>query len=161
VRGTNTERMVAPPTDGDRKLPRPAGLAMRLAWQQKPIHALDEADAEKEGLSTQATASDAVRRQRRSNKNGPLRGPEYCKQERSERLSGGLLCDWSAEFERPVFFPATRYQSDDGAKERHDCDFLGHGDPHHCHGGVSISSPPGWPQHGIAAKGYFVQQPVR
>jgi hypothetical protein len=92
---------------------------------------------------------------------GPMKGPKCCKQERSERLSGGLLCDWSAELERPVFFAAARYQSDNGAKERHGCDFLGHGDPHHCQGAVSITSPPACPQHMIDAKGYFVCAPVR
>jgi hypothetical protein len=92
---------------------------------------------------------------------GPMKGPKCCKQERSERLSGGLLCDRSAELERPVFFAAARYQSDNGAKERHGCDFLGHGDPHHCHCANSITSPRGRPQHMIDAKGYFVCAPVR
>jgi len=76
-------------------------------------------------------------------------------------LSGGLLCDRSAELERPVFFAAARHQSDNGAKERHDCDFLGHGDPHHCHGRTSLTSPPECPQHMIDAQCYFVSVPVR
>jgi hypothetical protein len=91
---------------------------------------------------------------------GPLQGPKCCKQERSERLSSGLLCDRSAELERPVFFAAARHQSDNGAKERHGCDFLGHGDPHHCHRALSITSPRGCPQHTIDAKCYFVCAPV-
>lgn len=95
-------------------------------------------------------------------KMGPLkRGPERCKQERSERLSSGLLCNRSAELERPVLFSATRYQSNNCAKERDDCDFLGHGDPHPCHGGATNISAPGCAQHTIDAKRYFVYWPVR
>ena len=56
-------------------------------------------------------------------------------------LSGGLLCDRSAELERPVFFPAARYQSNNGAQERHDCDFLGHGNPHYCHEELLLPRP--------------------
>ena len=88
-------------------------------------------------------------------KMGPPRGPQCCKQERSERLSGGLLCDRSAELERPVFFAAARYQSDNGAKERHGCDFLGHGDPHHCHGGGKYYLPFGVPPRHDRCQGPF------
>jgi hypothetical protein len=125
--------MVAPPTEA----------TMRLEERQPG-----------DGRSEQAMTPERAKR-------APQGGPSVASRREAESLSGGLLCDRSAEFERPVFFPATRYQSDNGAKERHGCDFLGHGDPHHCHERASISSPPGRPQHGIVARCYFVQLPVR
>jgi hypothetical protein len=125
--------MVAPPTEA----------TMRLEERQPG-----------DGRSEQAMTPERAKR-------APQGGPSVASRREAESLSGGLLCDRSAEFERPVFFPATRYQSDNGAKERHGCDFLGHGDPHHCQGAVSITSPPGCPQHMIDAKGYFVCAPVR
>jgi len=76
-------------------------------------------------------------------------------------LSGGLLCDRSAELERPVFFAAARYQSDNGAKERHGCNFLGHGDPHHCHGGAKYYLPSAVPPTHDRCQVPFFCAPVR
>ena len=90
----------------------------------------------------------------------PLRRPECCKQERSETLPGGLLCDWAAQLKRPVFFPAAGYQSNNGAKKRHGCDFFGHGDPHHCHAAFIITCSCRTAQYMIDVRCYFVNSLV-
>jgi hypothetical protein len=42
-------------------------------------------------------------------------------------LACGLLRNRAAKLQGPIFLPTACDESDDGAQERHDCDFLAHG----------------------------------
>jgi hypothetical protein len=49
------------------------------------------------------------------------------RKERGERLPCGLLRDWAAKLQWPIFLTTACDESNDGAEHRHDCDLLGHG----------------------------------
>ena len=43
------------------------------------------------------------------------------------RLTCGLLRNWAAKLQGPIFLSTACDESDDGAEHRHDCDLLAHG----------------------------------